>query len=89
MAASVGFLICGRMDQIDEDELLEAFSRVLRKNRLEAGLSHEELAHRADKSIRYISLLESRKHQPSLATLKKLCMGLGVSMTKFVSEIES
>jgi transcriptional regulator with XRE-family HTH domain len=70
------------------DPLLNAFSATLRKARTDAGLSQEELAHRAGKSIRYISLLESRKHQPSLATLKSICDGLGLSMADFVSEIE-
>jgi len=77
------------MKQVEDQELLEAFSRVLREQRLLTGLSQEELAHRAEKSIRYISLLESRKHQPSLATLKKICDGLGVSMTDFVRKIEN
>ena len=76
------------METDDEQLLLEAFSRVLRQKRTQAGLSQEELAHRAGTSIRYISLLESRKHQPSLATLKKICTGLGVSMKDFVAEIE-
>ncbi|MEP5761785.1 MAG: helix-turn-helix transcriptional regulator, partial [Litoreibacter sp.] len=44
---------------------------------------------RTGKSIRLISLLESRKQQPSLATLKRICLGLGVSMTEFVAEIEN
>jgi len=73
----------------NHDPLLNAFSLTLRKTRNELGLSQEELAHRAGKSIRYISLLESRKHQPSLATLKSLCDGLGISMATFVGEVES
>ena len=74
----------------DQDQLmLDAFSRVLRRKRTEAGLSQEELAHRAGKSIRYISLLENRKHLPSLGTLKRICLGLGISMTELVAEIES
>ena len=77
------------MKKNEDEELLEAFSKTLRTARNKAGLSQEELAHRAGKSIRYISLLESRKHQPSLATLKKICMGLGVSMKDFVAEIEA
>ena len=77
------------MEEDEEQLLLDAFSRVLRRRRTEARLSQEELAHRAGKSIRYISLLESRKHQPSLATLKRICTGLGVSMTEFVGEMES
>ncbi|MEL6640829.1 MAG: helix-turn-helix transcriptional regulator [Pseudomonadota bacterium] len=76
------------MEKDEEQLLLDAFSRVLRRRRTEAGLSQEELAHRAGKSIRYISLLESRKHQPSLATIKRICVGLGVSMTDFMAEIE-
>ncbi|MEP2781253.1 MAG: helix-turn-helix transcriptional regulator [Pseudoruegeria sp.] len=47
------------------------FSRVLRELRTLSALSPEKLAHRAGKSIRYISSLECRKHQPSLGTLKK------------------
>ncbi len=76
------------MEEEEDQALLEAFSRVLRKRRIEAGLSQEELAHRAGKSIRYISLLESRKHQPSLATLRRICVGLEVSMSVFVAELE-
>lgn len=76
------------MYEADNEELLIAFSVVLRRLRTEVGLSQEELAHRAGTSIRYISLLESRKHHPSLATIKSLCDGLGVSMTSFVSQIE-
>ena len=72
----------------DDKILLEAFSRTLRKARGDAGLSQEELAHRAGKSIRYISLLEGQKHNPSLATLKSLCAGLGITMTDFIREIE-
>lgn len=76
-------------DETENDALLEAFSRELRKARTEAGVSQEELAHRAGKSIRYISLLESRKHQPSLATLKSICDGLGITMAEFITRIES
>lgn len=88
MVARRDLVACLFMGQDDDQQLLEAFSRVLRQERTNAGLSQEELAHRAGKSIRYISLLESRKHQPSLATLQKICTGLGVTMTDFVSKIE-
>lgn len=89
MAASATVLTLVFMGISDDDVLLDAFSKTLRRARTEAGLSQEELAYRAGKSIRYISLLESRKHQPSLATLKKICLGLGISMTEFVAEIEA
>lgn len=89
MVTSGLLVVLRRMsDENENDQLLNAFSATLRKARTEAGMSQEELAHRAGKSIRYISLLESRKHQPSLATLKSLCDGLGMSMSEFVADIE-
>lgn len=71
-----------------DDILLDAFAKVLRKQRQAKGLSQEQLADLAAVSMRYVSLLESRKHQPSLATLHGLCLGLGISMAEFMTEIE-
>ncbi|WP_108839454.1 helix-turn-helix domain-containing protein [Tateyamaria sp. Alg231-49] len=70
------------------DSLLNALALVLRRHRLAAGLSQEDLAHRAGRSMRYISLLESCRHQPTLDTLKRLSDGLGISLSAFVTEIE-
>lgn len=39
--------------------------------------------------MRYISLLESRHHQPSLATVRGLCSGLEMSMADFVGQVEA
>lgn len=86
VARSIRRPLC-RMDT-SADLLLAAFATVLRRRRLGLGLSQEELAHRAGKSIRYVSLLESRTHQPSLATLKGLADGLGLSLSAFAAEIE-
>lgn len=72
-----------------DDILLEAFAKALRRRRQARELSQEELADLAGVSMRYISLLESRRHQPSLATLRGLCLGLGITMAEFVAEIEA
>ncbi|WP_299737211.1 helix-turn-helix transcriptional regulator [uncultured Roseobacter sp.] len=77
------------MENSTNEPLLEAFAKVLRKERTKAGLSQEELAHRAGKSMRYVSLLESCRHQPSLSTLKGLCDGMGIKMSDFVADIET
>ncbi len=49
----------------DPDTFLLAYARVLRRHRKNMELSQEELAFRAGLSMRYISLLESGKHQQS------------------------
>ncbi len=77
------------MASSNSDTLLNALAIVLRRRRLVAGLSQEDLAHRAGRSMRYISLLESRRHQPTLDTLKRLSDGLGISLGAFVIEIEA
>jgi transcriptional regulator with XRE-family HTH domain len=77
------------MSEKTDEELLSAFATVLRRERQKAGLSQEELAHRADKSMRYVSLLESCRHQPSLATLRGLCDGLGIKMSDLVLALEA
>lgn len=72
-----------------DDILLDAFAKALRRRRQARELSQEELADLAGVSMRYISLLESRRHQPSLATLRGLCLGLGITMVELVADIEA
>ncbi|MFG5384120.1 helix-turn-helix domain-containing protein [Yoonia sp. R2-816] len=74
---------------IDEgDDDLAVPDDVVRRRRTELGLTQEELAHRAGVSMRYISLLETQKHQPTLDTINGLSEGLETTMTTLVSEIE-
>ncbi|WP_170704308.1 helix-turn-helix domain-containing protein [Ruegeria sp. HKCCA6837] len=76
------------MANAPEDQLLAAFSRVLRRHRLAKEFSQQELATHANRSMQYISLLESGRHQPTLGTLQLLSGALGLTLTKLVSEIE-
>lgn len=71
------------------DPLLEALASIVRYRRRAAGLSQEELAHNIGRSMRYISLLESCRHQPSLDTLKRLSDGLGLSLSQLIIEMET
>ncbi|AML52566.1 helix-turn-helix domain-containing protein [Falsihalocynthiibacter arcticus] len=70
------------------DPLLESLARVVRLHRRAAGLSQEELAHNIGRSMRYISLIESRRHQPSLDTLKRLSDGLELTLSQLIIEVE-
>ena len=72
-----------------ENLLLESFSEILREKRKKLGLSQEELAFRAGVSMRYISLLEGQKYQPSLATIQGVCTGLDVTIAQFFVEVEA
>lgn len=74
--------------EAQSDKLLSSFAFVVRRRRTELGLTQEELAHRAGVSMRYISLLETQKHQPTLDTIRGLSEGLETTMTALVSEIE-
>lgn len=53
-----------------------------------AGLTQEQLAENADISARYISFLETRRRQPSLATLYALSVGLGVRLQDIAAEVD-
>jgi len=59
--------------------LVTAFAEALRDARGQAGLTQEELVERADVSVRFISLLETARPQPSLSTLAAVSSGLGIS----------
>ncbi|ABL69333.1 hypothetical protein PDE01_33870 [Paracoccus denitrificans] len=80
--------MCAGMDT-DPDTFLLAYARVLRRHRKNMELSQEELAFRAGLSMRYISLLESGKHQPSLGTMKALADALDTSLTAMIGEAEN
>lgn len=53
-----------------------AFGRVLRKLRLEKGLTQEELGLDAELRRTYISVLELGNQQPSLTTILKVAKAL-------------
>lgn len=76
------------MAQENENTLLVALAHVLRRRRQAARMTQEELAYLSDRSARYVSLLETCRHQPTLETMSLLSIALGLSLTQFVSEIE-
>ncbi|MCW7541278.1 helix-turn-helix domain-containing protein [Aquabacterium sp. A7-Y] len=68
-----------RFFQLQEELLLElgdAFGRVLRQCRRDAGLTQEALVLEAELERNYISLLELGQRQPSLATVFRLAAAL-------------
>jgi len=66
----------------------EAFGQVLRKLRIQKGLTQEALALEADTERSHISSLERAEKGPSLGTIFKLARALGMSAGDLVSMAE-
>lgn len=62
-------------------ELMMEFGQNLRAERLESGLTQEDLAERLDISVAYVSLLERGGRNPPMTTVVELARGIGVSST--------
>ena len=69
-------------------EITEAFSKVLRKYRIEANMSQEKLALQCDLDRTYIGLLERAQRQPTITTLFALAEQLNVSTHQIIIEME-
>ena len=66
-----------------------AFGKVLRKLRVEAGLTQEELGLEADLRRTYVSILELGQQQPSLTTIFKLANALNFSAMELIGMVEA
>lgn len=60
----------------------------LRKARQAAGLSQEELAHRARISRNYVSLVELDQKSPTIETLMRVCRAMDISAGKLLLKVE-
>lgn len=65
-------------DALPEMEIREVFARNLLRCRQAAGLSQEELAHRADIDRTYVSALERSVYAATIDVVDKLAGVLGV-----------
>jgi len=72
-----------------EEDLLPDVGAKVRTLRQRRGLSLRELAERSTLSVNTISLLERGLMAPSIVTLQKLAMALGVKITFFFEEPEA
>lgn len=66
----------------------QAFGKVLRRLRLEAGYTQEALGFEADLRRTFISLLELGQQQPTLTTIFKLAPPLRRSAREIVGIVE-
>ena len=61
----------------------------IRKARLDADLTQEELAFKADVSRQYVSLLELNQKSPTVDVLIRPCKAMKVSAGQMISRVES
>jgi len=70
-------------------ETAVAFGKVLRKLRLESGLTQEQLGLEADLRRTYISVLELGQQQPTLTTILKIARALSISSAELLRMVEA
>jgi transcriptional regulator with XRE-family HTH domain len=68
--------------------ITKSFATVLKEQRLNAQLSQEKLAEKADLSTRYISLLECEDQNPSLNTVISIAHALNLLPSTLLQYME-
>lgn len=71
------------------DPLATTFPVVIRKLRLDLGLSQEELARKADLHRTFISMIERGQRNPTLDVLERLAQALGKRPSELLVLCES
>lgn len=66
-----------------------AFGKVLRRLRIEAGMTQEKLGFEADLRRTYVSILELGQQQPSLSSILKIAKALGCSGQALIGAVEA
>ena len=64
------------------------FGEALRRVRLAAGMTQEQLALEAGGQRNFISLIETGQNQPTINTIAKLARALGMKASALVAESE-
>jgi len=64
------------------------FGAALRRVRLAAGLTQEQLGLEADVQRNFVSLIELGQNQPTITTIAKLARALGMKASQLVAEAE-
>ena len=60
----------------------------IRKSRIKAGLTQEELGFKAGVSRNYVSLLELNQKSPTVDLLIRLCRAMDASASKIIARVE-
>jgi transcriptional regulator with XRE-family HTH domain len=75
------------MTKEEEQKYLNGLAKRIKYFRSEIKLSQEKLAEKCNFDRTYISMLERAKRNPSYLNLKKLCFGLGISLSDLLADL--
>lgn len=70
-------------------DVAQAFGKILREMRLEAGLTQEQLGLEAGVRRTFVSVLELGEQQPTLTTITKLANALGKKPSAVIARVEA
>ncbi|MDF1860405.1 MAG: helix-turn-helix transcriptional regulator [Verrucomicrobiales bacterium] len=66
----------------------KAFGEVVRKRRVDSGLSQEALSEKANLHATYIGLIERGKRNPTIEAAEQIAAAFGVRLSILISEAE-
>ena len=72
---------------MDEKLFLIKISELIKKLRLEKGISQEELSNQIDIDRKYASLIEKGNRNVSILMLRKVTKGLNISLESFFKKL--
>ena len=73
--------------RLDHKRTAQAFGRLLRKRRMELGLTQYELAHQSGIDISFLSRMERGLTQPSIGTFLQLASAVDVSPVEWIGHL--
>lgn len=76
------------MEPIELPKEVKDFLNLIKKLRLEKGMSHQKLANKAGLDRSTISLLESHRRNPTILVSFKIAKALGVKLKDMIGKVE-
>jgi transcriptional regulator with XRE-family HTH domain len=67
--------------RLSEAALRETLGATIRERRKKMGLTLQQMAHRTNVSLGYLSQIELGKNSASIETLYRICLGLGIKLS--------
>lgn len=76
------------MNQIPKTQIRKLLGQAIRKHRERLDLTQEELAEKAELHRTYLADIERGARNPSLETLRRIALGLGISLSELLKTAE-